>query len=1340
MFEKQRMARHKLHPTMLPLMQHGVQHGVIRSPLENNKPVYIQGEDGVNILKIKGPLHLVFSNGFSEGRWNNFTKQIEDEKHVTIENDCYVYVDEDLNPGTIPMGQRVVYNSREPEGQREGDYWFDIAYNQMKKYENEEWVDVNIVIIAQVTVRIGEFIVDYWYPNKAISDYWEYIQPDQDNIYKYQETVEFPFEFLPNFEFKEDDFIVDEERDNVIVDEDNNLVLDDTDNEGSRTTVNIDLSPLTEMLKNKVSWDYEGDVDVYYYISNNNYFGFGEWKKCDNDNNIIDLPFGLDLSNLSIKFKQVLKSTDAKLKNFKFEIHGANDEYLDEVVIDTPVNKTEDGYNIIKYPWEFETSKFNTSKSFDYRYKTKIRIKKDDEVVFEDQFHNQSLEQPWDDISVNETHQWQVQYQSYVYKKWSEWSDLTDVNPVLPKPTNISPEDNSEIRDLPITLQASDHLYHHSKSKWRIKKGEDIVYETEEFDLSNIDDWEILDNNFSIYDNPSFKETTVFGIETNSANKDIAKYTIPCNKFQPSNFSFYWYETSSSTGGGLRLFDDEGNLIVGFASDNDQWDLQDADGWHRTKDTDNNYEVWTCVNLKFDWENGTYNYEIKRLSDDYKVEGTKNLNSTNPIKEIYISEYHDYNWGGDGRMYMWFVFPIHLSEHEISEKWADDIVLDEPYDWQVQYYSYKYKKWTDWSDSTSIIPIMPKPENVNHKDNEIVNSFPITFESSIHPHVYHLKYRIKKDNNIVYEQEVEKELESFIESLWENVELDETHQWQAAHKSYYFDKYSEWSDPTDFIIPSIVKPENKAPANNKDNLNFPILLESYPIKLKNTSECIDCHGQSKYRIRDKSSNEIIYESGELDATNKHLVHAWEGVKFGHEYEWEVKYKLYYYDIWSEWSDPTTFITTDKELVLASGGNKEVKLVNGVEYYYHYGGIILGNTIKNDVVVEKLLEDEIVDIEKSIEDVPLPDESNNYIYRYPRYSIDKTEIEVDKPIGITPKNSTRNIRFPITLKSSKFEIHKVGDIVPDTHGESYFRIRKKSTEEIVFEDSLSYKNKQDLTTYTVDELWDGYEVDVEYEWQVKYKTAYYDVETEWSEWTSFIISSVKTPDILQPEDINIYDHFPLTLETAKFSMTKISMSKYPDIHKDTKWIIRKKSSGETKYEITSEDDLYEHIINNPWSDINLEKDHEILVQFQTSIYKINSEYGSTKIIPGVDNFEMNNIPINGIRLNEFPIVLKISDYLQYHEKTIWRIVHKSTNEVVYETDELTDDLTEHIINEPWSELTPTNEVYEWQAKCKSSLFNKWSEWSNPHEFLLLPITLIDQYNSILVDEDGYVLVE
>jgi len=121
--------------------------------------------------------------------------------------------------------------------------------------------------------------------------------------------------------------------------------------------------------------------------------------------------------------------------------------------------------------------------------------------------------------------------------------------------------------------------------------------------------------------------------------------------FQPTQFIYYWEETNTSNGGGLRLSNSNGNYEVGMATDNPQWYYSGGDGIGQFYGGDG-YERWIEVILEFDWSNGNYTLDVTDLSSGGNATHSGSLRQGTDIETVEIVNFSGGSWesGSNFRM------------------------------------------------------------------------------------------------------------------------------------------------------------------------------------------------------------------------------------------------------------------------------------------------------------------------------------------------------------------------------------------------------------------------------------------------------------------------------------------------------------------------------------------------------------------------------------------------------------------------------------------------------------------------------------------------------------------
>jgi len=168
---------------------------------------------------------------------------------------------------------------------------------------------------------------------------------------------------------------------------------------------------------------------------------------------------------------------------------------------------------------------------------------------------------------------------------------------------------------------------------------------TEKFE-DGIQGWDVVQQfaNTTQYEyEGSYSGGASFTVSGDTVAKDIA---FPGGD-RPNSFEFYYRESSGSNGGGINLTNSDGNVEVGFGTNNPQWELFDDRGRTRVYSGDG-YNHWNKVRMTFDWQNDTYYYRIQNLRSGAARSGEARLRIGKDIRLINVV-----NIGGDD-FRMWF--------------------------------------------------------------------------------------------------------------------------------------------------------------------------------------------------------------------------------------------------------------------------------------------------------------------------------------------------------------------------------------------------------------------------------------------------------------------------------------------------------------------------------------------------------------------------------------------------------------------------------------------------------------------------------------------------------------
>eukprot|EP01138_Halocafeteria_seosinensis_P009059 gb/GECG01009259.1/.p1 GENE.gb/GECG01009259.1/~~gb/GECG01009259.1/.p1 ORF type:complete len:1219 (+),score=131.50 gb/GECG01009259.1/:1-3657(+) len=156
-------------------------------------------------------------------------------------------------------------------------------------------------------------------------------------------------------------------------------------------------------------------------------------------------------------------------------------------------------------------------------------------------------------------------------------------------------------------------------------------------------DWAVCDNRVRYSTCCGGNNTGTKIREASSFSTDIASHILP----QPNEIealSYFYYEWGGSDGGGIRLFNRQGTMELGIASDKgSNLKVMDASNVlvHANTKT---YEVWFRVDVNFHWGRGQFSLNLAKVgvnSTTPVCSYTGILKTGLPIKTITWSNYHD---------------------------------------------------------------------------------------------------------------------------------------------------------------------------------------------------------------------------------------------------------------------------------------------------------------------------------------------------------------------------------------------------------------------------------------------------------------------------------------------------------------------------------------------------------------------------------------------------------------------------------------------------------------------------------------------------------------------------
>eukprot|EP01138_Halocafeteria_seosinensis_P012832 gb/GECG01013108.1/.p1 GENE.gb/GECG01013108.1/~~gb/GECG01013108.1/.p1 ORF type:complete len:528 (+),score=48.61 gb/GECG01013108.1/:1-1584(+) len=173
-----------------------------------------------------------------------------------------------------------------------------------------------------------------------------------------------------------------------------------------------------------------------------------------------------------------------------------------------------------------------------------------------------------------------------------------------------------------------------------------------EDNFQNLDNW----SDGSMYTNSDTNANAKCDGQSNSMEIDedaTDKVDVTVHKLEPaeyiSSLSFYYYEWENSNGGGIRLADDDGNMILGVATNNPQFYVHDRDVQEELWpgfSTNSWYERWIFVSVTINWDDSTFDviwYDGGNDAPMLQETHNRPLMGTNKVGEVKWS-----NYAGDG--------------------------------------------------------------------------------------------------------------------------------------------------------------------------------------------------------------------------------------------------------------------------------------------------------------------------------------------------------------------------------------------------------------------------------------------------------------------------------------------------------------------------------------------------------------------------------------------------------------------------------------------------------------------------------------------------------------------
>jgi|GEM_PF-1210941 len=112
--------------------------------------------------------------------------------------------------------------------------------------------------------------------------------------------------------------------------------------------------------------------------------------------------------------------------------------------------------------------------------------------------------------------------------------------------------------------------------------------------------WQVVDDRWTRTDAVAYRDTYSALMSASSNVTRIATAALPETR-QLGRFAYAWQESDASWGGGIRLLNERGEVEIGFATNNPQWVVDDANGLSQVHQGVG-YETWVTTSVEFDWQ------------------------------------------------------------------------------------------------------------------------------------------------------------------------------------------------------------------------------------------------------------------------------------------------------------------------------------------------------------------------------------------------------------------------------------------------------------------------------------------------------------------------------------------------------------------------------------------------------------------------------------------------------------------------------------------------------------------------------------------------------------------
>lgn len=174
---------------------------------------------------------------------------------------------------------------------------------------------------------------------------------------------------------------------------------------------------------------------------------------------------------------------------------------------------------------------------------------------------------------------------------------------------------------------------------------------TRDFETGDTSEWQVNDLSAStsrVYEGTYSGYCGTAQGTTYQARTQVAEGGLKADKF-----TFYFNETGTSYGSGVRFLNSNGNWEAGAGTNNPDWMVWDGNGFSHPGGS-GDYDVWTKVEFTFDWGAGVFDIYMENLSTGGSWSDTgRPLRNGTDLEYIYIEDYSNSTWrdGGNIKVY-----------------------------------------------------------------------------------------------------------------------------------------------------------------------------------------------------------------------------------------------------------------------------------------------------------------------------------------------------------------------------------------------------------------------------------------------------------------------------------------------------------------------------------------------------------------------------------------------------------------------------------------------------------------------------------------------------------------